>query len=203
MPVITRRRNAMKMLISRQVVTAVCAGCLALLAVACASSSSSTSAPAATTSAPAATTSASAVSTSGPAPAASAVDLKTEHTKLGTVLADDKGLTVYWFARDTSTSSACTGACAVAWPPVIGMPRAAAGFTLTGKFGTVKRGNGTLQATYDGHPLYTFEGDTAPGQTTGNGIIAFGGLWSAIKLSPAGAVTPAASPTKTGGSGGY
>ena len=192
----------MNILISRRVGTAIGVAGLALLAVGCGSSGSpgSSGAP---TSAPAASSSAPAVSTTAPA-AAAAVDLKTEHTKLGTVLADDKGLTVYWFARDTSTSSACTGACATAWPPVIGMPQAASGFALTGKFGTIKRANGTLQATYNGHPLYTFEGDTAPGQANGNGITAFGGRWSAITISSSGAVTPTSSaPTSGGGYGGY
>jgi predicted lipoprotein with Yx(FWY)xxD motif len=111
------------------------------------------------------------------------VELKTESTKLGTVLADKKGKTVYWFAKDTSTASACTGACATAWPPVLGMPQAASGSSLTGKFGTISRSDGTVQATYNGHPLYTFEGDTAPGQTNGNGVIAFGAAWSVVTIS--------------------
>jgi predicted lipoprotein with Yx(FWY)xxD motif len=145
-------------------------------AAAASSSSTSTAAPGASTSAPAASATASAA-------AAAAVELKTESTKLGTVLTDDKGKTVYWFAKDTSTASACTGACATAWPPVLGMPQAASGTTLTGRFGTIRRSDGTLQATYNGHPLYTFEGDTAPGQTNGNGIIAFGAAWSAITVS--------------------
>ena len=182
----------MNMLIGRRVVTAAAAVGLALLAAACSSStptaSSAGSAGSATSTATSASTSA--PSASAPAPsatasaaAAAAVELKTESTKLGTVLADKKGKTVYWFAKDTSTTSACTGACATAWPPVLGMPQAASGSSLTGKFGTIRRSDGTVQATYNGHPLYTFEGDTAPGQTNGNGVIAFGAAWSAITIS--------------------
>ena len=181
----------MKMLIGRRVAAAVGAAGLVLLAAACGGSStpsaSPSSAPAASsstsTAAPGASTSAPAPSATASAAAAAAVELKTESTKLGPVLTDDKGKTVYWFAKDTSTASACTGACATAWPPVLGMPQAASGTTLTGRFGTIRRSDGTLQATYNGHPLYTFEGDTAPGQTNGNGIIAFGAAWSAITVS--------------------
>ena len=181
----------MNMLISRRIVSVAGAAGLVVLAAACSSSTpSASSAPSATPAATSASTSAPGSSTSAPAPsatasaaAAAAVELKTESTKLGTVLADKKGKTVYWFAKDTSSTSACTGACATAWPPVLGMPQAAAGSALSGKFGTIRRSDGTVQATYDGHPLYTFEGDTAPGQTNGNGVIAFGAAWSVITIS--------------------
>jgi len=181
----------MNMLIGRRMMTAAAAAGLVVLAAACSSSTpTASSAPPATSAATSAPTSAPGSSTSAPAPsatasaaAAAAVELKTESTKLGTVLADKKGKTVYWFAKDTSTTSACTGACAIAWPPVLGMPQAASGSSLTGKFGTVRRSDGTVQATYNGHPLYTFEGDTAPGQTNGNGVIAFGAAWSVIAIS--------------------
>ncbi len=179
----------MNMLIGRRIVTVAAAAGLVLLAAACSSSTpTASSAPSATsaatsTSAPGSSTSAPAPSATASAAAAAAVELKTESTKLGTVLADKKGKTVYWFAKDTSTTSACTGACATAWPPVLGMPQAASGSSLTGKFGTIRRSDGTVQATYNGHPLYTFEGDTAPGQTNGNGVIAFGAAWSVITIS--------------------
>lgn len=184
----------MNMLIGRRMVSIVGAVGLILLAAACSSSTppaSSAGSAASASTATAASTSTAGSATSAPAPsatasaaaAAAAVELKTESTKLGTVLVDKKGKTIYWFAKDTSTTSACTGACATAWPPVIGMPQAAAGSTLTGKFGTIRRSDGTVQATYEGHPLYTFEGDTAPGQTNGNGVIAFGAAWSVITIS--------------------
>src|ERR1700689_5549659 len=79
--------------------------------------------------------------------------LKTAKTSLGTVLTDSKGFTLYWFAIDTPTSSKCSGSCTTFWPPVIGTPQAASGVTLPGKLGTITRSDGSLQATYNGHPL--------------------------------------------------
>jgi len=180
----------MNMLMGRRIGTVAVAAGLALLAAACSSSTpTASSAPAtsaatsASTSVPGSSTSAPAASATASAAAAAAVELRTESTKLGAVLADKKGKTVYWFAKDTSAASACTGACATAWPPVLGMPEAASGSSLTGKFGTIRRSDGTVQATYNGHPLYTFEGDTAAGQANGNGVIAFGAAWSVITIS--------------------
>jgi predicted lipoprotein with Yx(FWY)xxD motif len=128
-------------------------------------------------------------------------------TAVGPVLADAKGLTLYWYAKDTKMASACTGSCATAWPPLTGQPMAAMGVRLVGKFGTIKRANGMLQATYKGHPLYTYAGDSAPGQTKGNGL---GGVWHVLHVNPKGAVAPGgmmSSPTPSasmsgGGSGG-
>ena len=131
-------------------------------------------------------------------------------TSIGPVLADAKGFTLYWYAKDTAMTSACTGSCATAWPPVTGMPAAAMGFRLVGKFGTIKRANGVLQATYKGHPLYTYAGDSAPGQVKGNGL---GGVWHALRVTAISAVSPgmamsSSSPTpspstSSSGSGGY
>jgi predicted lipoprotein with Yx(FWY)xxD motif len=195
----------MKTLISRRVATMAGAASLALLAAGCASSaSSSSSSSAASTATPAARSSASAPAS---APAAAAAVLKTENTKIGTVLTDARGLTLYWFAMDTPASSACTGACAAAWPPVTGMPQLASGVALNGKLGEIKRPDGTMQATYNGHPLYAFQGDRAPGQTNGNGLTGFGARWSVINLtsksSAATAATPAPAATSsaTGGMG--
>jgi predicted lipoprotein with Yx(FWY)xxD motif len=106
--------------------------------------------------------------------------LKTAKIGGVTVLTNAKGFTVYWFAPDTPTKSNCNGACAQSWPAVKG-PATAAG--VKGKFGTIKRDNGSVQATYNGHPLYTFVGDTAPGQAKGNGLNAFGGLWHEVPTS--------------------
>ena len=91
------------------------------------------------------------------------------------VLTNAKGLTLYWFAPDTASASHCTGDCAVYWPPVFGKPMAGAG--VTGRIGTITRPDGTTQATYDGHPLYTYIADSAPGQAKGNKINLNGGLW--------------------------
>ena len=128
----------------------------AVLAVAaCASSSGSSSA--AQSSAPAAgASSGAAVSSSGSALASRTIS--------GTqVLTNSSGFTLYWFAPDTSTTSMCTGSCATYWPPVKGP--ATAGSGVTGTLGVITRSGGTMQASYDGHPLYTYAGDSAPGRT--------------------------------------
>jgi predicted lipoprotein with Yx(FWY)xxD motif len=110
---------------------------------------------------------------------------------LGNILVDSQGRTVYMFGADSGTTSACTGACAAAWPPVqaTGTPTAGSGANTA-----LVGGNGTNQVTYNGHPLYTFSGDNQAGDTNGEGRVAFGGTWSA--LSPAGdpISAPASSP---------
>jgi predicted lipoprotein with Yx(FWY)xxD motif len=97
------------------------------------------------------------------------------------VLSNSGGYTLYWFAPDSSTRSTCYGTCAVYWPPVIGSPVAGSG--VTGKLGTIKRTGGATEATYDGHPLYTYIGDSAPGQATGNDINLNGGYWYEMRTS--------------------
>ena len=98
-----------------------------------------------------------------------------------TVLANAKGLTLYSFAPDTATKSACYGSCAVYWPPVTGPVTAGPG--VTGKLATIKRSDGSVQATYDGHPLYTYIGDSAAGQAHGNNLNLNGGLWHEVTAS--------------------
>ncbi len=107
--------------------------------------------------------------------------LKVEQIGGASVLANAKGFTLYWFAPDTPTKSVCTGSCAVYWPPVKGP--AAAGPGIPGKLGTIKRADGTIQATYNGHPLYTYIGDRAPGQARGNNLNLNGGLWHEVTTS--------------------
>ena len=116
-----------------------------------------------------------------------------------TVLTNAKGFTLYWFAPDTSTTSKCNGSCASFWPPVKGP--ATAGTGVTGKLGTVTRSDGSVQATYNGHPLYTFKGDIAPGQNKGNGLNIQGGLWHEVTASGS-APAPKTSTSSSGG-GGY
>ena len=117
-----------------------------------------------------------------PAPgAAAAVTVKTARIGGVTVLTNASGLTLYWFAPDTPAASKCTGSCAAYWPPVTGSPQAAPG--VTGKLGTIKRPDGSLQATYDGHPLYTYVGDSGPGQARGNNLNLNGGLWYEVRVS--------------------
>jgi predicted lipoprotein with Yx(FWY)xxD motif len=122
------------------------------------------------------------VSAGGSPVAAADVGATLKTAKIGgiNVLTNADGLTLYWFAPDTSTSSKCFGSCAVYWPPVSGSP--AAGSGVTGKLGTVKRPGGGLQATYDGHPLYTYIGDSAPGQANGNKLDLNGGFWYDIRV---------------------
>ena len=117
-----------------------------------------------------------------PASAVSAgagVTLKTTTIRGITVLTNAKGLTLYWFAPDSPAASRCTGSCAAYWPPVTGTPKAGPG--ITGKLGTIRRPGGGAQATYDGHPLYTYAGDRAPGQASGNKIDLNGGYWYEVR----------------------
>jgi predicted lipoprotein with Yx(FWY)xxD motif len=114
------------------------------------------------------------------ASAAAGVTLKTATIGGVTVLTSEKGFTLYWFVPDSQAASRCTGSCAAYWPPVIGTPTAGPGVT-TSKLGTIKRPGGTTQATYAGHPLYTYVGDDAPGQARGNKIDLNGGYWYEVR----------------------
>jgi predicted lipoprotein with Yx(FWY)xxD motif len=111
---------------------------------------------------------------------ATAGSLKTVSISGVRVLASSRGLTLYWFAPDTPTSSACTGSCAAYWPPVKGP--AVAATALPGRLGTITRPDGSRQATYDGHPLYTYIADSAPGQARGNNLNLNGGLWHEVTV---------------------
>jgi predicted lipoprotein with Yx(FWY)xxD motif len=126
-------------------------------------------------------------------------------TSLGSTLVNSTGRTLYLFKADVGTKSACTGACATAWPPLLatGKPLAGTGLTAS-KLGTITRSGGSQQVTYNGHPVYEFIKDQKPGQTTGQGVTAFGAAWFA--LSPSGSQISATPPSPaTGGSsgGGY
>jgi len=112
--------------------------------------------------------------------AASGVTLKTATIDGVTVLTSEKGFTLYWFVPDSPAGSRCTASCAAYWPPVIGTPTAGPGVT-TSKLGTIERPGGTTQATYGGHPLYTYVGDDAPGQARGNKIDLNGGYWYEVR----------------------
>jgi predicted lipoprotein with Yx(FWY)xxD motif len=114
----------------------------------------------------------------GPAPVPPGGALQTARIGGHTVLTNAHGFTLYWFAPDTPDKSTCYGTCAGYWPPVTGTPTAGPG--IPGHFGTIKRSDGTTQATYNGHPLYTYVGDTAPGQAFGNNLNLNGGLWHEV-----------------------
>jgi len=118
---------------------------------------------------------------SSPAPAATGTGLKTTTIGGTTVLTNAKGFTLYSFAPDTPATSKCYGSCAAYWPPVTGTP--AASSALPGRVGTLKRTDGSEQLTYNGHPLYTYVGDSAPGQARGNNLNLNGGLWHEIRVS--------------------
>jgi predicted lipoprotein with Yx(FWY)xxD motif len=115
------------------------------------------------------------------APAATGTALRTMTIGGTTILTNAKGFTLYSFAPDTPTSSECYGNCAAYWPPVTGTT--AAGQGLPGKVGTITRTGGSHQLTYNGHPLYTYIGDTAPGQARGNDLNLNGGLWHEVPAS--------------------
>ena len=161
----------------------------AVLAIAaCGSSASSSSGP------PAA-------GASSPAAGSSGTTLMSTTMNGTTVLTNAAGFTLYWFVPDTSTTSKCTGSCATYWPPVKGP--ATAGSGVTGTLGTITRPDGSTQATYNGHPLYTYAGDTAPGQAKGNGLNLSGGVWHEVTVSGSAAPASSASATSSSNSHGY
>jgi predicted lipoprotein with Yx(FWY)xxD motif len=109
-------------------------------------------------------------------------EVQSEDSALGTILVDAKGNTLYVFMNDTSDTSTCTGDCAASWPALIAKGEVKAGGDVDGSLlGTSARDDGTLQVTYNGHPLYHFSGDQTAGDTNGQGI---GGIWFVV--SPAG-----------------
>jgi predicted lipoprotein with Yx(FWY)xxD motif len=120
---------------------------------------------------------------SSPVPAATGTGtgLKTAKIDGATVLTNARGFTLYSFAPDTPGTSKCYGSCAAYWPPVTGAAAASSG--VPGRVGTIQRTGGSHQLTYNGHPLYTYVGDTAPGQARGNNLNLNGGLWHEIHVS--------------------
>jgi predicted lipoprotein with Yx(FWY)xxD motif len=153
-----------------------------VLLAGCGSSSSSSSNNAASTTPPT-TSTPDTTSTPGTTPASSsqAEQIKATKGKLGTYLVDGEGKTVYLFEKDKPNVSNCSGACAGAWPPVTtsGTPSAASGATMS-MLGTIKRADGTMQVTYNGHPLYYFVKDTKAGDTHGQGVKGFGADWYVV-----------------------
>lgn len=118
-----------------------------------------------------------------------------------TILTNAQGMTLYYFTSDTTKSAACTGGCTTTWPPLLfhGSGTPASATSLPGTLSAVSDGNGT-QVEYNGHPLYTFSGDTAPGQTNGEGVL---GKWfvatSSLSASGTQQTTPTTTPTGRGG----
>ena len=154
----------------------------ALVLAACGSSSSSGTSSSSTTTPSSSATSSSSSATSSPRPA-SVVATKTN--SLGTFLVDAKGRALYLWDADHGSMSACNGECATDWPPLTatGTPKAG-GQAKSSLLGTTKRSDGSREITYAGHPLYYFAGDSAPGQTGGQGSDSFGSPWWVV--SPGG-----------------
>ena len=167
---------------------------VALVAAACGTSSPSG------TSSPASQPSSSSSSAASPA-AASGNALKATTIGGTKVLTNAKGFTLYSFAPDTATKSNCNGSCATYWPPVKGPVTAGAG--VTGKLGTITRSDGSTQATYNGHPLYTYVSDSAPGQDKGNGLNLSGGVWHVVPVSGGAAPAAHSGSSSSSGGGGY
>ena len=124
--------------------------------------------------------------------------LETDRVGGLTVLTDAEGYTLYWFGPDSATMSACEASCARTWPPVTAPAVKGAG--VAGTLGAIARPDGSLQATYDGHPLYTATADKEPGQARGNAVWACGGQWHEVVVGGGGSVRKSQpSPLSPGG----
>jgi predicted lipoprotein with Yx(FWY)xxD motif len=122
----------------------------------------------------------------------------------GMYLTDAAGRALYLFEADTKTTSNCAGACATNWPPLIssGMVTAASAVNASA-ISMITRSEGTRQVTYNGHPLYYFIADKAAGDTNGQGVNAFGGLWLLLTPSGQAITSPSAGSASSSGSSGY
>jgi len=121
-------------------------------------------------------------------------------TKLGLILVNSKRHTLYMFAKDKNGKSSCSGSCAKFWPPALhaGKPTAGSGVKAS-LLATTRRSNGSLQLTYNKHPLYSFVLDKKAGQTNGEGNVAFGAKWYAVSAKGTAVVkaSPTPAPTTT------
>ena len=157
---------------------------LALFAAACGSSGSGSA-----SASPPATT----------AKTASSATVSVANSNLGNVLVDVHGRTLYQFGADMGTTSACSGACATNWPPLVATGAATVGNGAKASLlGASTRSDGTQQVTYDGHPLYTFAGDKKAGDTNGQGVNAFGGIWHALTATGNQATATTTAPSRGG-----
>jgi predicted lipoprotein with Yx(FWY)xxD motif len=138
---------------------------------------------------------------SGTAPASggasSVATVSASSTNLGTILVDGSGRSLYLFGKDQPNQSACAGACVAAWPvdQSSGTPRAGSGVKAS-LLGTIKRGDGATQVTYNKHPLYYYSGDSQPGQHNGQGLNAFGAAWHVV--APTGSAVSGGATASTG-----
>lgn len=148
-----------------------------------------------------------AAATTAPPASGSGTTVGLRSTSAGQVLVDSRGHTLYLFEKDTGTTSTCSGACATAWPPLTttGAPVAGTGVNAS-LLSTTKRADGSTEVTYSGHPLYSFEADTAAGDIKGQGVDAFGGEWyvlsaagSKVEGHESGSDNPSSGSTGSGG----
>jgi predicted lipoprotein with Yx(FWY)xxD motif len=181
-----RRRKAARPLSAVAAVAVV-----GLIAAACGSSTPSAKATTTTTAAPAGATG------SGSADQTVA-DAMSDTTLGSSILVNSSGMTLYKFSPDSAGMSACSGSCATVWPPLTvasgTTPKGGSG--AGGTFGTITRSDGSLQVTFDGHPLYTFTADKSAGSTSGQNITSFGGTWTVVTVG-SGSSTTLAPVTKT------
>jgi predicted lipoprotein with Yx(FWY)xxD motif len=187
---------------SRSVTLLSSAAAVPLIALAAAGCGSSGTSAGASPTAPK-TTSAPPKTTPGqPATSGQPATIGVATTGLGQILVDSQGRTLYLFQKDSGTTSACTGACASAWPPLRanGPPSAGSGAQAS-LVGTTTRSDGGPQVTYNGHPVYRYIGDQKAGDTNGQGLIAFGGGWFA--LSSAGNQVTGRTSSSSGSGGGF
>jgi predicted lipoprotein with Yx(FWY)xxD motif len=138
---------------------------------------------------------------SGSSGGGSSATVNVANSGLGNILVDSKGRTLYLFQKDTGTTSTCSGACATAWPPLraSGKPTAGSGAKAS-LLGTTPRSDGKPQVTYNGHPLYGYQGDSKAGDTNGQAVDGFGAPW--YVLSPSGDEITTAS-SSSGSANGY
>jgi predicted lipoprotein with Yx(FWY)xxD motif len=135
-------------------------------------------------------------------PAVQAKTVGVGKTSAGTVLVDAQGMTLYAFAADSKGHSACTGTCATYWPPVTGVASASHAAQVAAKIGSIKRSDGSRQLTINGFPMYTYAGDSGPGQASGQGKNLSGGLWWVVAPSGSWIKTSGGSSSSSSG-GGY
>jgi predicted lipoprotein with Yx(FWY)xxD motif len=123
-------------------------------------------------------------SSQGASTGTGAASVALRSSKLGKILVDSQGRTLYLFQADKGMASTCLGACAQFWPPLTtaGKPTAGRGVSPA-RLGTIRRSDGKTEVTYNGHPLYTYAGDTAPGQTTGEENHGFGAEWDVLSAA--------------------
>ena len=145
-------------------------------------------------------TTARATTTSSDSQSGQSATVDVASSDLGNILVDSQGRTLYLFAKDTGKTSECSGECATDWPPVTTKDTPTTGSGAEASMvGTTTRSDGTTQVTYNGHPVYRFQGDKKAGDTNGEGLVAFGAAW--YTLSPAGDQITGSASSSSGGSG--